>query len=323
MAKGPVDCKRAAAAWVPAAGLVPGGFPTGPEVADDIPTPDELSYRRVVELVYRHTGIRLGEGKDYFVVGRLGPLYRELRCSSWTDLCARLEAGPGRDLLDGLIQAVVTKETLFFRDVHPFEALKERILPEVLGRQGRPAFLRLWSAGCSTGQEPYSIAMALWDALQGGVAGFEVWATDICLTSLAHAQAGVYGPMELSRGLSPETRARFFDELPGEQARIRDELRRKVRFEQLNLASERPRRTGFHAVFCRNVAIYFDRKGKRRLYQSLGASVLPGGYLILGAAETLLPGLPGFETVYFGKCLLFQKVWSEEDRAGASDVGEL
>lgn len=277
-------------------------------VAADLPPLDDDALSRIAGMVYRHTGIRLGPGKGYFVVGRLQGLFRGLGCASWADLPGRLEGNPRG--IDALIQSVVTGETSFFRDEAPFAALREKIVPELVAGVPRPAPFRVWSAGCSTGQEPYSVAMALWDRVERGDLDLQVWATDICGASLAKAREGVYEPLELRRGLEAAVRSRYFEEEPGGLARVREALRRRVRFEPLNLLRAAPGRQ-FHAVYCRNVAIYFDRDGKQQVYGAVGRAVLPGGYLILGAAETLFPGIPGFETVYFGRSLLFRRQTGE------------
>ena len=270
----------------------------------DPPPIDPEAVDRIAQVVYRHTGILLGQGKAYFIEGRLLGLYRELRCSAWADLPRRLEAQP--DALDQLIQLVVTSETSFFRDTLPFRAVRELMVPELLTNTGRPARFRVWSAGCSTGQEPYSIAMALWDYVAQGQLDLEIWATDICGASLARAHTGCYLPGELRRGLDPARRSRFFLEEANGSARVREEIRSRVRFQRLNLITQAP--PGFfHAVFCRNVAIYFDREGKERVYGKAGGACLPGGYLVLGAAETLFPGVPGIEAVYFERSLLFRR----------------
>lgn len=275
-----------------------------------IPDPDPASFARIAALVHRQTGIRLSAGKEYFVAGRLGGLLRSLGCGDWRELCEQLEARETGDLTDVLVPAVVTGETQFFRDAAPFRALAERLLPEALAAPAGLRTFRVWSAGCSTGQEPYSIVMALWDAVDAARAGLEVWATDICGPSLKRAAAGVYDPVELARGLGPELRRRFFDELPGGSARVREEVRSLVRFGRLNLAApgKEPPGLDFDAVFCRNVAIYFDHPGRHRLYALLGSAVRPGGRLVLGAAETPLPGLAGFEPERFDRCLLYRKV---------------
>lgn len=274
----------------------------------ELPPLDDAALRGIAEVVYRHTGIRLAASKGYFVVGRLRGLFRSLQCTSWGELPGRLEADPRG--VESLVQAIVTGETSFFRDEAPFLALREKIAPDLVNGVPRPAPLRVWSAGCSTGQESYSIVMALWDRVERGELDVQVWATDISAASLAKAREGVYEPLELRRGLDPDARRRFFTEQSGGLARVRDEIRRRVRFEPFNLLQGVPRER-FHAVYCRNVAIYFDREGKQRLYGAVGAAVVPGGYLVLGAAETLFPGVPGFETVYFGRSLLFRRQTGE------------
>jgi len=278
-----------------------------------IPDPDPASFARIAALVHRHTGIRLAAGKEYFVAGRLGGLLRSLGCEGWGELCEQLEAREAGALTEELVPAVVVAETRFFRDRAPFRALRERFLPEALVAGACPSKFRVWSAGCSTGQEPYSIVLALWDVLEAAGLGLEVWATDICQPSLNRAAAGVYDPIELARGLGPEERRRFFEELPGGSARVKEEIRRLVHFERFNLAGhgQEPPGRDFDAVFCRNVAIYFDRPGRRQLYALLGEALRPGGHLVLGAAETPLPGLAGFAPVRFDRCLFYRKVGGE------------
>ncbi|MHB8765409.1 MAG: CheR family methyltransferase [Deferrisomatales bacterium] len=273
----------------------------------ELPEPDPEAYGQIAELVYHHTGIQLGPGKGYFVVGRLGRLCRALGCRGWGEFAERLRAAEG-EVVDRFIRGVVTPETSFFRDEVPFRALRHEIVPRFLGGNGRPAPLRIWSAGCSTGQEPYSMVMSLWDLIAGGKLALSVWATDICEASLETARRGVYGPLQLGRGLDLEARAAFFEELPErETARLRPEVRGAVQFERFNLARGAPRLGGFHVVFCRNVAIYFDREGKRRLYRTLAGALAPGGCLVLGGSETLFPPVPGVETLYFERSLLYRK----------------
>lgn len=272
-----------------------------------LPDLDEAAYGSIGELIYRHTGIRLGPNKAYFVVGRLGTLLRRLGCASWSELPGRFAAASPPPV-DELIRAVITPETCFFRDDLPFRALANDIVPRLLRGTRRPLGLRVWSAGCSTGQEPYSVVMALWDRLAKGEVDLSVWATDICQVSLEAARRGVYSPLQLGRGLGDDARCEFFDDLPGcGAAQIRSEVRARVRFDRLNLVQDTPRPGGFHVVLCRNVAIYFDHPTKERLFRTLASAVLPGGALILGAAETLHPPLPDFEAQYFERALLYRK----------------
>jgi chemotaxis protein methyltransferase CheR len=273
-------------------------------ILGDPPPIDTDALAQISRLVYRHTGIRLGPRKGYFVEARLLGLYRDLGCSCWEELPQRLDAQP--EALEQLIQSVITGETRFFRDDLPFQALSEVMVPAFAAQGARPMPFRVWSAGCSTGQEPYSIAMSLWDEVARGGLDLEISATDICHASLARAREGRYAPRELERGVDATRRTRFFREGTSGTAQVREDLRRRVRFRHLNLMTEDPPGL-FHAIFCRNVAIYFDREGKERVYGKLGAALLPGGYLVLGAAETLFPGASGFETVYFRRSLLFRR----------------
>ncbi|GAB4259627.1 MAG: protein-glutamate O-methyltransferase CheR [Deferrisomatales bacterium] len=274
---------------------------------EGLPALDPESFRRIARLVYRHTGIHLGAGKAYFVEGRLGELFRLLGCRHWGELPERFERRAAPALRDVLVQAVVTAETRFFRDESPFRALRQIVAPSLVARRTPPVRMAVWCAGCSTGQEPYSVVMALWDLVETATLDVDVWATDISEAALDRARQGIYEAEELERGLDGACRRRFFRELGSGRAQVRDEVRRRVRFERLNLVAAAPEAGRFDLALCRNVAIYFDREGKKRLYRTLGASLRPGGYLVLGAAETLLSGVPGFHTVYFERALLFQK----------------
>lgn len=271
----------------------------------DPPPPDADSLERIGGVVYRLTGIRLGPGKDYFVAGRLRGLYRRLGCSRWDDLPHFLEENA--DLADILVQSVVTGETSFFRDRIPFRALRYKVVPEFSHGAPGPGRLRVWSAGCSSGQEPYSAAMSLWDEIEGGQVDLDVWATDISAAALERGREGVYAREELRRGLVQGEIERFFDPIGDRHARVKPRLRARVRFSRMNLVSDDPPRACFQAVLCRNVAIYFDTAARAEAYRRLSEALVPGGYLVLGAAETLFPTLPSFETIHFERHLLFRK----------------
>ncbi len=276
----------------------------------DVPPLDPAAFQAVAGLVYRHTGIRLARGKEYFVVGRLGGLLRALGCSRWDELPERVAASPA-SVRDALIQAVVTPETRFFRDEVPFEALREHVVAQRCRGRPRPVRLRVWSAGCSTGQEPYSIVMCLWDAVESGQVDLEVVGTDISRAALERAREGVYEPWELQRGLDAVRRARYFEPVGRGRARVRRELRARVRFHRANLVSDPPPPGGFHVVFCRNVGIYFDRESKRRLLTGLVRALVPGGYLFLGGTESLYPPFPGLRPVRLGRALCYRNETEE------------
>ena len=268
------------------------------------PPLDDDAYEGVARLVYEHTGIRLGPGKEYFVTGRLAGLLRELGCARWSELPLRVREGP-REVKEALIHAVVTPETRFFRDGAPFRVLRSQIVPGLLGRgRGR---VRVWSAGCSTGQEPYSIVMALWDLVEAGVLDLEVVATDISSAALSRAREGVFEPWELRRGLDAEALARYFEPAGRGRARVRPGIRRRVRFERRNLVDDPPPEGRFHVTFYRNVGIYFDRRVKAAVYRKILRSLVPGGFLFLGGTETLFPAVPGLEPVYLGRALAYRR----------------
>ena len=273
---------------------------------DRLPELQPEEFEQLAELVYGHTGIRLAAGREYFVVDRLGGLFGELGCGSWAELLQRFSADDG-GLENRLIRAVITAETSFFRDGLPFRALRDRVLAEVAAKAERPAPLRIWSAGCSTGQEAYSIAMTLWPATVAGAAAPEIWATDVCAHSVQRAQHGEYTRFEVGRGAQRVDRETFFHAGAGGGLRIQPELRRMVRFEQLNLLSDTAPQNAFDVVFCRNVAIYFDLDGKRRLYRTVADALVNGGYLLLGAAEALVPSVPELETLYFEGTPLYRR----------------
>ncbi|MFN8601182.1 MAG: protein-glutamate O-methyltransferase CheR [Candidatus Binatia bacterium] len=180
-----------------------------------------------------------------------------------------------------------TNETLFFRDVHPFEALRVKLLPELLARRTTRE-LRIWSAACSSGQEPYTIAMLLRESFpQLATWKVEILATDLSPTMVAKARAGVYGKIEINRGLPLPLLTKYFEQ-EGPDYRISDELRSMVTFREQNLATQWPAMGPFDLVFLRNVLIYFDVETKKSILSRTLRLMRPDGYLLLGAAETTL-----------------------------------
>ena len=268
------------------------------------PPLDDEAYEGIARLVYEHTGIRLGPSREYFVTGRLAGLLRELGCARWSELPRRVREGP-REVREALIHAVVTPETRFFRDGAPFRALRRDVVPGLLGRgRGR---VRIWSAGCSTGQEPYSIVMALWDLVEAGDLDLDVVATDISAAALSRAREGVFEPWELRRGLDAAALARYFEPAGRGRARVRPAIRQRVRFERRNLVDDPAPEGRFHVTFYRNVGIYFDRRAREAVYRKILRALVPRGFLFLGGTETLFPAVPGFEPLYFGRALAYRR----------------
>jgi chemotaxis protein methyltransferase CheR len=238
-------------------------------------------------------GILLGENKQYLVKSRLRRILEDNRMDSLGDLLERLRR-PGRSpLKEQVIDAMTTNETLWFRDNHPFHILSNRLLPELAERKGTPP-VRFWSAACSTGQEPYSIGMAV-DEFRRQKPGklrndVKITATDISKSVLEVARRGEYEMLAIGRGLSSERQKNFFTSSANGSWQIRSHIKAMVEFKELNLL-ERYSLGRFDVIFCRNVLIYFSADLKKDILTRLHACLNPGGYLILGASESL-NGLP-------------------------------
>lgn len=253
------------------------------------------NYASFRALLAKESGLVLGANKQYLVVSRLLPLVREAGFDSVDGL---LDAVPGNARLRRrAINAMMTHETFWFRDAVPFNILAERVLPELARRCRRP--LRIWSAACSFGQEPYSIAITIEETLRrqpGLIAGAEILGTDISPAALTRAAAGIYNELAAARGLSPALRESYFR--PGAEGWIvRSAVRRHVRFQPHNLLDSYALLGRFDIIFCRNVLIYFAEATKRDIVARLREALNPGGYLFLGASESLIYYSNAFETV--------------------------
>ncbi len=246
-------------------------------------------------------GITLGDNKHYLVVSRLNRLLEEVGIPSIGELVARLECDVKSGLRERIVDAMTTNETLWFRDQAPFEILKAHILPELAGKSARP--VRIWSAACSSGQEPYSISIVAQEYLSGKPGSFptgvQISATDISPTMLKDAKAGLYDSMSLARGMSDERRKRFFDP-KGSLWEVKNEIRKRVTFAELNLMKKDYSALGkFDVIFCRNVLIYFSNDLKRDIIARFAQVLAPEGYLFLGASESMSSYSDAFDTVRY------------------------
>ncbi len=261
--------------------------------------------RFVSAYVLERSGIVLGESKRYLVESRVSALARALNISSPAALIKRVRAGEtalGKQLIDQM----TTNETFFFRDVHPFEALREHVLPKVMDARRREKSIRVWSGACSTGQEAYSIALVMlehfpeladWDVLIEG--------SDISAKVVAKANNGVYSQLEVERGLPPHMLADYFVEQPP-MWRVSGKVRKLVRFETMNLLGQWPLRCKFDIIFLRYVLIYLDDNGKRRVLRQIENLLPPHGYLFLGSSESPMNLTDAFVPVLFGKAVCYQ-----------------
>lgn len=247
--------------------------------------------------VYSSTGIVIDSTKGYLLETRLNPIVQEMRLGSLDALCQLLHREPQGVASRMVVDSITTNETLFFRDIAAFNALRDAVLPNLVKSAGSRR-LRIWSAAASSGQEVYSIAMTL---LEMGLSArnVEIHATDLSGKILEKAKDGKYVQFEVNRGLPAPLLARYFTRT-GLSWRVRDELRDMVRFEQHDL--RKPYRNGsFDLVMCRNVLIYFDADTKRQVLQHIANTLEPGKVLVLGCAENITnTNLPLQRTVVNG-----------------------
>jgi chemotaxis protein methyltransferase CheR len=270
-------------------------------------TPKEIA--EVGALVMELCGILLDESKGYLIESRLEPLRQELKCASYEELVALARRERDAKLLSRIIDAITTNETLFFRDRSPFEALQHKALPELIDAKAATAYpkrLRIWSAACSTGQEPYSIAMVLhqlipdihkWDV--------QILATDISNAALMQASRGVYSRFEIERGLPPEMISRYF-RMQQDKYTVCDEIRTLVAFDRQNLQDCFKHRGSFDIIFCRNVVIYFTATARHSVFHRLADSLITGGYLFVGSAESLADLGPRFQPHHHCRSIFYR-----------------
>jgi chemotaxis protein methyltransferase CheR len=269
---------------------------------------DDSSYHQFRVFLEKQCGIVLGENKQYLVKSRLAPLMAKFDVSSLGDLVTRTLSPMERQLRASVIDAMTTNETLWFRDEYPFELLKKRLLPE-FKNQRTP--LKIWSAASSSGQEPYSIAMAVKEFQQSNPGAFsggvQIIGTDISNTMLEHCKYGHYDSLALSRGLSPERKRMFFENGDKGMSKVKDSVKSMVNFRQLNLLNSYSLMGKFDIVFCRNVLIYFAPEIKKKIISQIEGVLNPNKYLFLGASESLSGLNQNFDMVRCNPGIIYQK----------------
>lgn len=260
-----------------------------------VPALSKADFDRVATLLHDLAGIHLVDGKEELVKSRLA---RRLRATGMPSYEAYLdhvstEAGRREELV-ALIDALTTNKTSFFRESRHFDFLRERVAPGWAASM--PEEIRIWSAGCSSGEEPYTLAMVLADLPLPRV---RILGTDISTRVLATARAGEY-PEEGLRDIPEALRRAHLERVPGAtppRFRVRDTLRRPITFARLNLMGPWPMQRDFHLVLCRNVMIYFDAPTRERLLQRFFQVLAPGGFLLVGHSESLTSTRHGFEYI--------------------------
>jgi chemotaxis protein methyltransferase CheR len=271
-------------------------------------TRDELNVW--IKYIYEICGISLDQTKGYLVETRLAPLLREAGVSTFAELYYRAKSDTTQRLRRQIIDAITTNETSFFRDASPFDLIQHKLVPDLIDRRtkaGRkPVPIRIWSAACSTGQEVYSIGIALLTLL-GDMRGYDVriLGTDISDKAVAQASHAYYNKLELDRGMSPDKLRKYFT-LEGERWKVRDELRALATFKTMNLLEPFTFPLPFDIVFCRNVAIYFTEPDRQRLFRSIRRAMAPDGALIIGSTESITGICPEFESQRYLRSVFYR-----------------
>ena len=248
-------------------------------------TPPEYEYLR--KFLRDHSGLDLSADKQYLIESRLLPLARKAGLSGISELVQKLQGGSSA-LVTSVVEAMTTNETFFFRDKVPFDHFRDTIMPEIIrARAGRKS-VRIWCAAGSTGQEPYSLAMCLKE-MGASLTGWrvEIIATDLSQEVLEKSRAGIYSQFEVQRGLPIQMLVKYFKQT-GETWQIKPCIRAIVQHRQLNLLHDFSQLGHFDVIFCRNVLIYFDQDTKINIFNRFTRLIEPDGFLVLGAAETVV-----------------------------------
>ena len=259
----------------------------------------DASFERIRQFVSEHTGIVLTEAKKNMVYGRLSKRIRKGRFDTFDEFCDALEAGD-EDEQEFMINAITTNLTAFFREQHHFDFLVDTLVPQLIEQNKHSKRLRIWSAGCSTGEEPYSIAITLQESLPD----IEQWdvkilATDLDANVVAHGKKGVYREDRIT-GLPEEVIQRWFKRGKGDNegmVRVHPELQKMITFKRLNLLHEWPMKGPFDLMFCRNVVIYFDKETQKVLFDRYADILIPEAHLFIGHSETLYKVSDRFESL--------------------------
>jgi chemotaxis protein methyltransferase CheR len=255
-----------------------------------------LDYEYLRKLLKERSGLMLSADKQYLVESRLTPLVRKTGLASIGELVTKLR-GANESLIVNVVEAMTTNESFFYRDKIPFDHFRDAIIPGLMAARAREQRLRIWCAAASTGQEPYSLAMCLKE-IKAKLGGWrvEILGTDLSTEVLEKAKAGVYSQFEVQRGLPIQMLVKYFSQV-GDTWQIAPDIRAMVQYKPLNLLADLAHLGRFDVVFCRNVLIYFDQETKISVLNRISRLLEPDGYLVLGAAETVVGLTDAFKPV--------------------------
>ncbi|MCW5730310.1 MAG: protein-glutamate O-methyltransferase CheR [Alphaproteobacteria bacterium] len=265
-------------------------------------TPQDFDY--IAAVLRQRSGLVIMPDKTYLLESRLVPLARRRGLGGLDQLIQRMRVVRDEKLTAEVVEAMTTNESFFFRDGKPFEIFRQQTLPSLIASRAQQRQIRIWSAACSTGQEPYSLAMILREEA-ARLAGWriDILATDLSVEVLERAKLGLYTQFEVQRGLPIQFLLKYFAQV-NDMWQIEPSVRSMVRFRQYNLLDDPTPLGGFDVIFCRNVLIYFDQPTKRLILDRMSQLIPPDGALYLGGAETVLgvsdsfKPLPGLRGVY-------------------------
>jgi chemotaxis protein methyltransferase CheR len=278
-------------------------------------------YSRFCDYIYQKTGIHFQEKKAYFVKRRLNERIEATGSATFRDYFSLLRGDALKLELQQLVNVLTVNETYFLREDYQFDALVSGILPELAAERGKGSTLRLWSMPCSTGEEPYSIAMQILERWpQSDEYSIEIAGTDIDSRVLAAAVAGRYGDRAMMR-LPAEWKRKYFRRLDSDDYQICDELRESISFSVANIVEPATLRkmAGVDVIFCRNLLIYFDELSQRQAVESLYECLAPGGFICLGHSESMSRISSLFRPRRFGGVIVYQKPFPEDRRNGSPD----
>jgi chemotaxis protein methyltransferase CheR len=240
------------------------------------------------KLIKDRSGLTLTKDKAYLLESRLLPVARKWNLKSLDELVMRLRTRSEAGLVRDVVEAMTTNESFFFRDIKPFDQFKQLVLPYMLQARGTARTIKVWSAACSSGQEPYTLGMMIKEERQKMIGwNVDILATDLSTDILAKAQAGLYSQFEVQRGLPIQLLVKYFKQA-GDRWQIDAAVREMVRYRPFNLLDDMSGLGQFDVIFCRNVLIYFDQPTKQMVLERMAKQLAPDGFLYLGGAETVV-----------------------------------
>lgn len=273
-----------------------------------LPSTSDNTFAFICNLVRERSAIELEASKTYLVESRLTPVAQRNGLASLAELAQALRGPTAATLIKQVVEAMTTNETSFFRDIHPFEALRTTILPELITRRAKEKTLNIWSNACSSGQELYSIAMTVREYFPELLTWkVRLLGTDLSTQILGRAREGIFNQTEVNRGLPISLLLKYFQR-EGANWQIREDLRKMTEFSQVNLVDVWPASLGkMDIVFLRNVLIYFSPNTKRSILKKIKAVLRPDGFLFLGGAETTLGLDSDLERHQVGKATCYKQ----------------